>query len=579
MTRNKLLLTAVFGPYGVKDEYGEELGCQMELLNNQITREQGVHSPRQSYWSFGLYMLAKNVSVETNVLDFPRWEHFTEELKKGYTHVGISFIVPNILKAKRMAEYVRANHPEMKIILGGYGAIIPDLDKMLPYDEVCRGDGVKWLREYFGDDVDSPIMHPVLIGPAYEYIYGYKGKPTGGVLMPGLGCENGCTFCITSHNFNKCYVPLLKNGMEVYKACETAEEKGGIRGFSVMDENFLKQTKRAMELLDEMEKNEKPYVFDLFSSAETIKRLGVDFLVRMGVHLIWIGVESKSNSHDKTRGIDMAALFKELQANGIIVQASTILFQNHHDRENIHDDIDWVIELESNLVQFMNYTPYPTTGLYRKYESEGKLKDVHYRHQHGQGQLVFEHPHFKDPAEHVEILRNAFRKKYKAHGPGVLNMAITSINGYEKVKKDYRDRKAAGLAWNPDTLRYEKSDKGGDDVFMKLRIRKMEKIAMNIRYVLWAAWVYAPNAQARRKASATIGRFSEVLGKPGLMVRLKSAALVVTGAIESVKIMANKLMGRESVIIQPPSKLTHYPEDISIKKRRKMDRAVANVCG
>ena len=70
-TPNRLLLAAVFGPYGVKDEYAEALGMQMELLNNQITREQGVHSPRQSYWSFGLYLLAANIRVPTTVLDFP----------------------------------------------------------------------------------------------------------------------------------------------------------------------------------------------------------------------------------------------------------------------------------------------------------------------------------------------------------------------------------------------------------------------------------------------------------------------------------------------------------------------------
>ncbi len=38
MARKRLLLSAVFGPYGVKDDYAEDLGCQMELLNNQITR-------------------------------------------------------------------------------------------------------------------------------------------------------------------------------------------------------------------------------------------------------------------------------------------------------------------------------------------------------------------------------------------------------------------------------------------------------------------------------------------------------------------------------------------------------------
>ena len=288
MAREKLLLAAVFGPYGVKDEYCEDLGTQMELMNNQITRMQGIHSPRQSYWSFGLYLMAENISVDTTVLDFPGWEEFTAELKNGYTHVGITFIVPNVLKARRMTEYVQANHPEMKIILGGYGTSIPDLDKIVPHDEVCHGEGVRWLRQYFGDDVDAPLKHPVIIGPAYESIYGYSAKPKGGILLPGLGCENGCSFCMTSHKFNKCYVPLLNDGQAVFDACRDSERKTRTTGFSVMDENFLKQPERARDLLELMEENDKPYVFDLFSSAETIKKLGTDFLQRLGVHLVWI---------------------------------------------------------------------------------------------------------------------------------------------------------------------------------------------------------------------------------------------------------------------------------------------------
>lgn len=47
MAKTRLLLTAVFGPYGVKDKYAEQTGMQMELLDNQITRGQGVHSPRR----------------------------------------------------------------------------------------------------------------------------------------------------------------------------------------------------------------------------------------------------------------------------------------------------------------------------------------------------------------------------------------------------------------------------------------------------------------------------------------------------------------------------------------------------
>jgi hypothetical protein len=91
----------------------------MELFNNQITREQGVHSPRHSFWTFPLYFLAQNIPALTTVLNFPSWQDFRRKLRRGYTHVGISFIQTNVMKARRMAQYIRTHHPETKILDGG----------------------------------------------------------------------------------------------------------------------------------------------------------------------------------------------------------------------------------------------------------------------------------------------------------------------------------------------------------------------------------------------------------------------------------------------------------------------------
>lgn len=558
MNDRKLLLTAVVGPYGVKDPYAEGLGMQIELLNNQITREQGVHSPRQAYWSFGLYLIAHNLSVPTTVLDFPTWKDFTEELRKGYTHVGISFIVPNVLKAGRMAEYIRKHHPEMKIILGGYGTVIPKLKEMVPHDEICRGEGVKWLRNYFGEEVERPIKHPAMNGPAFEYLYGFKGKAKGAILMPGLGCNNGCTFCITSHMFEKKYIPLFPTGKDLYEACLYTEEQIRARGFSIMDENFLKQPDRARELLEEMTKNMKPYVFDIFSSAEVVKELGVDFLVRLGVRMVWIGVESKVNSHAKTQGIDLAAMIQELQQKGIVVNTSAILFQDHHDETSLKEDIDWVIGLGANLTQFMNYTPYPTTSLYERYEKEGRLKNLHYRHQHGVGELAFVHPHFNDPKVHINYLRKAFRKKYRKEGPGVLNMALTAIQGYLNAEKEFKERAAKSLAWNPKSLRYEKTDHPEPDTFMASRIQKMRTIALNIRPIILPAYVFAPNKEAREKALKAFRLFREAFGKQETADLAKGMMLTLTGGMEFLRIKFNKLVLDTELIRQPPCRRTVF---------------------
>jgi len=54
----RVLLTSVFGPYGVDDRYGRKENL-MELFHNQVTREQGLFSPRFHHQSFGLYLLPR----------------------------------------------------------------------------------------------------------------------------------------------------------------------------------------------------------------------------------------------------------------------------------------------------------------------------------------------------------------------------------------------------------------------------------------------------------------------------------------------------------------------------------------
>jgi len=565
----KLLLTTVFGPYGIKNQYAEGLGMQMELFNNQITREQGVHSPRANYWTFPLYFLAENISaLHTTVLDFPTWKDYVTELKKGYTHVGISFTQQNVVKAKRMAEYLRERHPETKIILGGYGTMLPDLEDIVPCDEICPGEGVRWLREYFGEDPDAPIKHPVMHGVSQKYLYGFRDViDDSGVLFPGLGCTNGCFFCSTSNKFNKSYIPFLPTGESVFAVCKESQETLGVEGFAILDENFLKMPDRARDLLAKMEKHRQPYSFAMFSSAETIAEVGVDFLVRLGVCLIWVGVESKKTLFSKVQDIDVASLVAELQAKGITVISSSILFAEHHDKVTLEQEIDWAIGLGTDLHQFMQLIPFPGTPLYTKYVAEGKMiPDFPYTKLHGQDELAFYHPHFTSK-EAGKITREAFRQKYKTDGPGVLNMALTVIRGYKRAKRDLRAREQAGLSWNPQTLRYEKSTAYETDEFMKLRIEKMRQRALEFRPLLLSARIFAPNNASRQKAAHVAKLYNEALGKPTAKERAKSLGLVCFATIEWFRIRTRRLFGRGEVVRQPLSRRVEYNMECSACSR------------
>ncbi|MCU0664055.1 MAG: radical SAM protein [Myxococcota bacterium] len=431
----RILLTSVFGPYGVDDAFGRKENV-MELFHNQVTKAQGPASFRFHHRSFGLYFLAANVDADVTVLDFPSRKRFLREIEKGYDIVGISFIAPNFEKARYMASAVRNASPQSEIILGGHGAAIPDVGKRIDCDHVVRGEGISWLRSHLGQDPNTPIVHPVLPSTERQSIHGVPlpGK-TASLLVPGVGCVNGCKFCATSHFFGKVYTPFATTGKELFElACAIADRRG-TESFFVMDENFLKDTDRALEFLSLMEQHRRYFEFSIFSSAEAIKAFGVDNMVRLGVSFVWIGVESANPhaSYDKNSGSDPAALVRSLRDRGIGVLASGILCAEHHTQQNIQAEIDFLVQLGADFVQFMLLSPMPVTGLYLDHARRGLLRhDLPLEEWHGQKHLAYRHPEFKG-GESEKWLERAFRQDYEVNGSSIYRLTETSWRGYRRL--------------------------------------------------------------------------------------------------------------------------------------------------
>jgi radical SAM superfamily enzyme YgiQ (UPF0313 family) len=438
----RILLSGVFGPFGVDDDFGRRENV-MELFHNQVTKAQGIASFRHQHRSFGLYFLAENIDAETTVLDFPSKDRFERELREErYDIVGISFIAPNFVKAREMARLVRLHQPDAEIVLGGHGAAIEEIDRLIDCDHVVKGEGIRWLRQHLGQDPCAPIEHPALPSAERAAIMGVTlPNKAASLLVPGVGCVNGCGFCSTSHFFGKRYTAYLGSGQQLYDtACRIADIRG-TDDFFVMDENFLKDRDRALELLGLMERDQRFFRFSIFSSAEAITAFGVDNMQRLGVEFVWIGVESASTkgNFEKNVGIDPRALISQLRDRGIVVLASGILCQEHHTQDNMQADIDFMCDLESDFVQFMLLTPLPTTGLYLSQKERGLIReDLCWEEWHGQKELSFVHPHFPGDAPERWITR-AFRQDYTQNGSSMLRVVQTSFRGYTRLQGMKRD--------------------------------------------------------------------------------------------------------------------------------------------
>ena len=460
--RARILLTSVFGPYAQDDEYGSRRINPMELYQNQVTRIQGGFSLRMFHPSFALRMLQANIDAPCTVLDYPALEDFTREIRDNdYDIVGISSIVSNTGKVKKMCEIVREHRPRAAIVVGGHIASREGLDRLIDADHIVKGDGIAWFRTFLGGVGTAPVRHPMVYSGFGARILGI-GLPqnpgrTAAILIPSVGCPVGCNFCSTSALFGGKgkFINFYETGDELYSVMCQIEESLRVRSFFVLDENFLLHRKRALRLLELMEQNGKSWALNVFSSARVLKSYTMEQLVGLGIIWVWMGLEGESSSYRKLEAVDTRSLVRNLQANGIRVLGSSIIGLENHTSENMGGIIDYAVSHDTDFHQFMLYTPNPGTPLHERHRRDGTLlpdSEFSAADAHGQYRFNYRHPHIRDGREE-EFLLGAFRRDFEVNGPSLYRLIRTMLKGWQ-AHKDHPDARIRDrIAWDVAPLR------------------------------------------------------------------------------------------------------------------------------
>ncbi len=461
-TQARVLLASVFGPYAQDDAYGSRLINPMELYHNQVTRVQEGFSLRTFNRSWGLMLIQVNLTAPCTLLDFPTEERFVEELKANqYDVIGISSIMTNLLKVRRMCRLIRKHQPNATIVVGGHLANLPRLSKYADVDHIVRGDGVRWMRTFLGDDANEPIRHPVVHANIGSQIMGVSLRNHPGdacaTLIPSVGCPMGCNFCSTSAMFGGKgkFIKYFQSGDDLFDVMCELETALQVKAFFVMDENFLLDKKRALRLLERIEEHEKPWSMYVFSSANVLQKYTMEQLVALGVSWVWMGLEGKGSQYKKLSGTDTVEFVKDLRAHGIRVLGSSIIGLEEHTPENINEAIEHAVSHETEFHQFMLYTPIPGTPLFAEHEANESLKslaEVSIADIHGQHVFNYHHPHIKEGQE-TELLLRAFRRDFEVNGPSVTRIVRTVLRGWKKFKNHPNARIRARFAYEASNLR------------------------------------------------------------------------------------------------------------------------------
>jgi len=497
-----VLLTSVCRPMGPR--YGDAPSVGYELLYRQVTRAQGIFSPRTVNVFFGLDYIAENLDAPTVVLQYPSRREFIKELKKGYDYVGVSFIMALMHKMKEMVALIREHAPNSKIVLGGYGTILKD-DVLKPYaDYICREEGVAYFRRLLGEpEIPMPYKHPLIM--SWLKVFGWKVSGTGKIFA-GLGCPNGCDFCCTSHFFSRKHIKLLPTGRDIYNVVERYFDLDPSLVFLILDEDFLLNKKRAMEFREcVLRGGKKPSIF-AFSSIKALSQYKVEEILEMGIDGFWIGYEGTRSNYAKQQGRPVDEIFTEFREHGITVLASMIVGFDYQTPEIVAQELDGLMKLRPSLGQYLIYGPVPGTPFHEKVIKENLLQDIYttekdlfYRRADG-FRTMMKHPTLS-PKQIEDIQRWCFEQDFQRLGPSIYRVLETRFLGYLKLKDSP----------NP-VLR-----------------QKAEYFARELRYaypVFLPGKLFGPNARIRKWIGDLESRIHAELGRPAFGQKLKSVMAV-----------------------------------------------------
>lgn len=484
-------------------------------FGERFTRGQGIFTLTGHLHALGPHMIAQNIQAPSVVLEYPTLLDFRKELRKGYDLIGISFWINHTDGALEMCRIARQESPNSKIILGGHGilnleeAVPSEVERSRLFDYVCPGEGVKFMRELLGEQVDAPIRQGIF--PRSGALPPWLTPYPPGMIVPilaGYGCAAGCSFCASSRFWNFQHIEFA-NASALYASIKQLYRiYPGLQSFLIIDEDFFRFQDTVRELSRLVSRDThfgglRKFSFITETSISALSEFDPDEILLSGLEYAFIGYESKfaaEHGLPKRRG-DAKAIFKSLRERGINTNAAMMVGWDFQTPENLGEDLEYLISCEPTQNQFSRLIPYPGTALWKTMEMKGRLDtSVPWREYHNYGGSLA-HKHL-DPGQIHSFIEESHRKVYETIGPSLLRMFDTYLNGYEyclaSSRRELYEDKAAHF-----------------------------RERLLLAYPMFEVCrTFAPNARVRQIAVEAEKRLRDLCGPPSTAMRLAAKALV-----------------------------------------------------
>jgi radical SAM superfamily enzyme YgiQ (UPF0313 family) len=197
-----------------------------------------------------------------------------------------------------------------------------------------------------------------------------------GLVETGRGCKFPCEFCAIQTFFSRTHRSRPPEDV----VAELKSLKDEMRVFFFVDDNFAADLKSGKPLLAELEKLNIRWITQMSIDAAHDEEF-LAALHRAGCRGVLIGFESLDeenlkvmNKRFNTMRSGFRGALENLRRHRIFVYGTFIFGYEHDTASSFDEAVDFATEQGMYIAAFNHLTPFPGTPLYKRLESEGRLR-------------------------------------------------------------------------------------------------------------------------------------------------------------------------------------------------------------
>ena len=354
--------------------------------------------------------------------------------KDDFTHVGFSLISNDYTNFVKCAKAVKDYNPSIKTIAGGPGSLSKQTIEFV--DHVSIGDGVRFLRNFFNEKVDSPYKITIIPDRVILQYLGRNISSNQCKIITRIGCPFKCDFCATNVLFQGKYSGEIFTPIQVHDALVNFRDKLGKGSLQVFwaEPTSIFKLKWWYELFDLFKEDYGDFSFFVTAPSIILQKLNLDRISNSTARIgfVNVGIESFNKNYTKNYKIDIKQLVAKMNDYGISTYATYIIGFDFDKKETVWEDIKKLMNIDADMYSVLNLHPVPQTSTWNELKSKNRLLNLPPDYYQIPGFQPFTHPHFKPGFEDMfPLLCKIYKYIEVERGNMILNMAST----YEKLLK------------------------------------------------------------------------------------------------------------------------------------------------